>query len=428
VPRVRVRPRHPREDSVGPVAVETAPLRRTRLLLAFRSPSFRLLWAGQTVSLIGDGAFLVALGWRTTQLTGKSSSLALVLMVQGIGLLTTLLVGGALADRYPRRALMILSDTARCTTMVALTVADATGHLSLGVLLGLGFAFGLGDGFFYPAFGGIVPLVVETGELASANTLIGVSRQGAFVLGPALAGGIYGFAGPPAVFGFDAGTFLVSAALLVLARPRELAPEPHEGTFRSILDGARYVAGVPWLWIGIAAASVILMVAMAPFQALLPRFVQTQFGLGVGSYGLLFALQSVGMLGGTLAFGQLDPKRRRVAQIFGAFSLNDFAVIGMTFTHSYAAAAALVAVRGLLIGYGISIWGTLLMQEVPLEKLSRVTSLDYFGSTGLVPVGYALTAVLSAALAPATILLIGFSLAAVLWSAPLLARQVRDAA
>src|SRR5581483_11619626 len=222
VPRVRVRPRHPREDSVGPVAVETAPLRRTRLLLAFRSPSFRLLWAGQTVSLIGDGAFLVALGWRTTQLTGKSSSLALVLMVQGIGLLTTLLVGGALADRYPRRALMILSDTARCTTMVALTVADATGHLSLGVLLGLGFAFGLGDGFFYPAFGGIVPLVVETGELASANTLIGVSRQGAFVLGPALAGGIYGFAGPPAVFGFDAGTFLVSAALLVLARPREL--------------------------------------------------------------------------------------------------------------------------------------------------------------------------------------------------------------
>jgi hypothetical protein len=83
-------------------------------LAAFRSRDFRLLWSGQTVSLVGDGAFLIALGWRTTSLTGKASSLALVLMVQGLALLATLLIGGVLADRYSRRVLMIASDVARC--------------------------------------------------------------------------------------------------------------------------------------------------------------------------------------------------------------------------------------------------------------------------------------------------------------------------
>ena len=84
---------------------------------AFRSRDFRLLWSGQTVSLVGDGAFLIALGWRTTALTGKSSSLAIVLMVHGLALLTTLLIGGALADRYSRRTLMIVSDLARCAVI-----------------------------------------------------------------------------------------------------------------------------------------------------------------------------------------------------------------------------------------------------------------------------------------------------------------------
>src|SRR5438094_36161 len=81
-------------------------------------------------------------------------------------------------------------------------------------------------------------------ELASANPLIGVSRQGSFVVGPALAGTIYGLAGSSAVFGFDAATFLVSAGLLAFARPRAFAREESEGTWRSIVDGARYVASI----------------------------------------------------------------------------------------------------------------------------------------------------------------------------------------
>ncbi|HZB22543.1 MAG TPA: MFS transporter, partial [Gaiellaceae bacterium] len=165
---------------------------RFRALHALRSRDFRLLWIGQTLSLIGNGAFVVALGWKTVQLTGSSSALAIVLMANALAMLATLLVGGALADRYPRRTLMILSDLARFGIVAVLVVTDATGTLSFGLLIAFAVGVGLADGFFHPAFGGIVPLVVEQPLLASANTLIGLSRQIGFVIGPAIAGLVYG--------------------------------------------------------------------------------------------------------------------------------------------------------------------------------------------------------------------------------------------
>lgn len=401
---------------------------RGRALYAFRSRDFRLLWSARTVSLIGDGAFLVALGWRTTTLTGSATSLAIVLMAHSLALLTTVLIGGALADRYSRRLMMIASDLARVAIMGALAILDATDELSFGLLLALAVGFGLADGFFYPAAGGIVPLVVESHELASANTLIGVSRQASFVVGPALAGSVYGIAGSAMVFGLNAVTFLVSAALLVQAKPRSFEPEPSEGTWKSIVEGIRYVAGVPWLWVGIAVTSVVLMVAMAPFQALAPTFVAEQFGKGVGAYGLLFAFEALGMTIGTIAFGQINPRTHRIWQIFGFLALNDAFAVAMTLQGSYAVAVTLMVARGVLIGYAIGIWSTLMMEWVPEGKLARVTSLDFFGAIGLVPVGYALTAVVSQTAETATILTVGFTLAGLLWVVPLFVRSVREAA
>ena len=268
----------------------SSPAGRLRALDALRSRDFRLLLAGQTVSLVGDGAFLVALGWKTFELTGSTGSLAIVLMAHGFAMLATLLIGGALADRYERRTLMIISDLARCGVIGALALTDAAGELTFPLLIVFAVGFGLGDGFFYPAFGSIVPLVVEPYQIASANTLITLSRQASFVVGPALAGVIYGLQGSSAIFGFNALTFVVAAGLLTAARPRSFEPEPSQGTLREIAAGFRYVMEVPWLWISIFVASFILMVAMAPYTALLPAFVKEEFGRGVGAYGLLFTV------------------------------------------------------------------------------------------------------------------------------------------
>jgi len=401
---------------------------RARALHALRSRDFRLLWSGQTISLVGDGAFLVALGWTSFALTGSKSTLALVLLGHSAAMLATLLIGGALADRYPRRTLMIISDLARCACMVVLFAVDVSGNLELWSLITLAVLYGAGDGFFYPAYGGIVPLVVDEHHLASANALTGLSRQAAFVVGPAVAGVLYGVAGASSVFALNAVSFVVAAALMAMARPRGFERDEPQGTFKEIADGLRYVLGVPWLWITIFLASFILMVAMAPYTALLPAFVEEQFDRGVGSYGALFTLQSLGMAIGSLAFGQTNPSRRRMIIMYLLFAANDICVIAMTLTHSFGLACALVAARGVCIGYGIGVWTTLLMQQVPSSKLARVTSLDFFGSFALIPVGYALTAVVAGSFSPATLLFVGFTLSAILWIAPLASTRVRTAA
>ena len=404
----------------------TAP--RGRTLAAFGSRDFRLLWGGQTISFVGDAAFIVALSWRVTALTGKASSLGFVLGLESLAMLMTLLWGGVLADRYSRRLLMIGSDLARAAVMTVFFIIDLTGHLSLTGILALAVCFGLADGFFQPAFGGIVPLVVEQAVLPSANSWIGIARQGSAIVGPALAAALYGTAGPTAVWGIESASFLVSAGALWLARPRVATPSAQLGMRKELAAGFRYVIGVPWIWTGIAAATVILMVALAPFTALLPQVVQSHYHRGVGSYGLLFSAMSAGMVAGSLIWARWHPRKWRVAICFGSFGVNDLGIIVVAFSPWYPLAVVAVAWRGLWIGIGIAAWLTLITELVPESLLSRVMSFDFFGSLGLTPVGYVLAGVAATAVAPTTIIAVGGVLGTILWFVPLTWSKVRTVA
>jgi MFS family permease len=398
---------------------------RLRVLEALRHRDFRLLWAGQTVSQIGDFAFLVALGWRAFTLTHKASSLGIVLMVDALGLVATLLIGGVLADRYSRRLLMIASDVGRALVIAGLATVDATGHLGFGLLVVFVALHGLGSGLFQPAFGAILPLLVEEPSLGSANALIGVSRQIAFVIGPGIAGTVYAFAGSSAVFAADALSFLASAAFLLHARPRAYERAPAEGIRRELTAGFRYVARVPWLWITIATFSLVLMVGYAAFQVLLPKLVTEEWNGGVGAYGLLFTLQGAGMIVGSVVLAQWSPLRRRVALIYALFIVNN--VFGMLIGLSswYGSAALLQIGRGFCVGFAITLWDTMVMQRVPQHMLSRVISMDWFGSIGLLPAGLALWALLSDVAPPGTLMASAFAACTLFFALALCDPRVR---
>jgi len=399
---------------------------RAQFLQAFKSRDFRLLWTGQAISLLGDTAFIVALGWRTFTLTGSARSLGIVLTLQGLGLLSTVLLGGALADRYDRRTLMLVSDAARFGIIGALAVVDATGHLSLGTLAGLAFAEGLATGFFTPALGGLVPLVVEQPGLGSANALIGIARQASLLIGPTFAGLMYGFAGSTVVFGFNAFSYLISFGFVFATRPRVAERAESVGTLREIWAGIRYVTGIPWLWVTITLFAFVLMFQWAPIQVLTPKLVRNHFHLSVGAYGVIFSMLGAGMIIGAVTFAQMNPRRRRGLISYLIWMVNSLLVVAFALSPWYSVALVVSFLRGICIGYGVAVWETMLMELVPQHMLSRVVSLDWFGAFGLTPFGLLAAGAVSNYFAPGPIIAGGAVISMFLVGAGLLSRQIRE--
>src|SRR5207244_11625359 len=120
-----------------------------------------------------------------------------------------------------------------------------------------------------------------------------------------------------------------------------------------------------------------------------------------------------------LAWGRWQRRRRRVLVCFASFGINDLGIAVVALSSWYPLAVGAVAWRGLWIGIGISAWLTLMSELVPEHLLSRATSIDFFGSIGLTPVGFILAGTLATVVAPTTLLAVSGTLGTLLWFAPL---------
>ena len=123
------------------------------MLRALKDRDYRLLFSGQAVSYLGDQFHLVALPWLVLTLTHDPLQLGFVLAAAGIPRAALMLVGGAWADRFSPRAIMLVSDTLRTVVTFALVAAIASGHPQMWMVYGLAIAFGVVSGFFMPAAG-----------------------------------------------------------------------------------------------------------------------------------------------------------------------------------------------------------------------------------------------------------------------------------
>ena len=202
---------------------------RVRFARALRSRPFALLWVGQTVSALGDGAFSIAIAWQVLVLTESATTMGEVLIAQSVPRLVFLLVGGVVADRLPRRLVLLWSDGGRALAVLLIAGLGWLHLLQLWHLIGLALLFGLADAFFIPAYQSLPPQLVEAEDLASANSLVGLSRQVSTLAGPAFGASFVALAGPALAFAFDGLTFVVSALCLVAMRvPAAPAPAARE--------------------------------------------------------------------------------------------------------------------------------------------------------------------------------------------------------
>jgi DHA3 family tetracycline resistance protein-like MFS transporter len=382
---------------------------RVQLLAPLRHRDFRLLWSGMCVSLIGDGLFLVALAWQVYAISNAPTALSLVGIAMTVPTIVLLLVGGVVADRVNRRVVMLGADVVRGLAVGALAVLSLTGAIELWHVVALVAVYGAGAAFFGPAFDAIVPDVLPASELAQANSLDQFVRPIALRLaGPAAGGVLIELVGVGAAFALDAVSFAASAAALLCMRTRGSAAGAGASVVADLREGLGYVRRRVWLWATFACAAVTYLLFMGPAEVLLPFLVKNELGGSAADLGLVFAAGGVGSVACALVMGQRGLPRRDITWMYVTWALATVAVagygIGTAVWHLMLASVLFNALETA----GTIIWATAKQRHVPAHLLGRVSSLDWLISIGLLPLSFALTGPVSAAIgAQATMVVTG---------------------
>lgn len=347
------------------------------------------LWAATAVSNVGDGMEVVALPLLAASLTDDPRLVAGVATAATLPWLVFTLVSGAVVDLSDRRRLMVGVNLARFALVGLLAALVATEQVTLPVLYAVVFLMGIGQNLFDSASQAIVPDLVRTDQLESANGY----RQTAEMVGQS-------FAGPPAgallfaavafaPFAVDAATFLVAAALVRSIRG-EYRPPRAAAARRSIrsdiAEGLRWLASHPLLR-PLAGVLAVANLAVYMTEAILVLFATRELGLSERAFGLLVAgMAAGGVLGGL--FGARMARALGTARSVAA----TVAVIGaanlvVAFLDHAVAVGAVLALTGL----ATSVWNivtiSLRQAVIPRYLLGRVNSAYRTVGMGAMPVG-----------------------------------------
>jgi MFS family permease len=425
----------------GDILMSIAITYRPHFARALHSRSFALLWTGQTISALGDGAFVTALSWQALQLTGSAMAMGLVVLAQTFPMVLLLLFGGVVADRFPRQQVMLWSDASRAVAVLLIAMLGMMHVLQLWHLVLLALFFGIVRGFFSPAYQSIIPQLVNKVDLSSANSLTELSYQLYCSVGPMLGASFVAFAGSAAAFAFDGFTFILSALCLTILRlPVRLSPatatsaySPRRGirsAMSEMRDGLRYVTGSTFLWVTIALSALLTVGGAGSLVVAMPKLVHDVYGQGVWLLGAIHAAGGIGSLFAILLAGYLNRLRRRgITMYLMMIGISmAFILFGLPLPHGVEPVIACLAM--VVVNFGLAVyqilWLTVMQEIVPEDKLGRVSSIDQLGGYGLWPVGFALAGVIADYISPSWVF-IGAGIVNVgLYSIGLSVRAVRE--
>ena len=379
----------------------TKGLRHVKILRPLAIRDFALLWTGAAVSLLGDGVYIVAIAWQVYELSDTPTALSLVGVAWTLPMAAFLLVGGVVSDRFDRREIMIATDLVRAVAVAVIAVLSITGALELWHLILLAIVFGTGDAFFGPAFNSVVPQIVPQRLLVQANSLDQFIRPFMMALaGPALGGLTVAALGTGAAFALNAGSFLVSAlaiSLMSAGHKVDRGDEEPRSALADMREGFRFVRQHAWLWGTLLGAAISLLAFWGPVEVLVPFRIKNDLGGGADAFGLVLAAGGVGAILAAVAMAQLGLPRKHMTFMYVAWAVGCLGIAGLAFATVLWQAMASSFAQQALFASGLIVWGTLIQTLVPARLLGRVTSLDWFVSTSLVPVSFALTGPVAAA-------------------------------
>ena len=358
-----------------------------------RLRNFRNLFIGEAVSLLGDGLFPVALTFGVLDLHHSGTDVGLVLAAFSLPMVLFTLVGGVWSDRLRREWVMIASDLARFVTMAVIAALLLSGRAEVWSLAVLGFVYGCGDAFFFPAYTGLMQQIVPPDRLQEANALRGMADGFGWFVGPSISGVLVALIGAGGTLGLDAVTFLVSAGFLLTLRvPALLRTRAPATFFAELRDGWREVRSRTWLWVMMLRAMLVLFVTIAPLQVLGPLSITARYHSAAQSaalWGVMVGLFSLGMLGGGLIALYYRPQRPMVTVALCGTTAS-VPMIALALQLSPAGLIAVWFARGVAIGVLSAVWDATLQLRIAPESMARVSSWDWMTAGGLWPIGLVL--------------------------------------
>ncbi|UCD37095.1 MAG: MFS transporter [Fidelibacterota bacterium] len=383
----------------------------------FQQRNLLLLWLGHVISHAGDAIYQLALPWLVLELTGSKTTTSLVALSAYLPAVLLSLFAGVIVDRFDRRGIMIFSDGARMLVMLAL-VGFLTAGASSPVIVGIiAFTVASFATLFYPARDALIPDLVPTTALTSANAFISTSGQFAHLAGPLMAGLLVTWVGLTHLFTIDALSFAASLICLVFIGSRRFAATPKRS--RQTDHFSDLIAGLRYVWRERALGLLILLTAlnnlfiMGPAIIGMPIFVREVLALDFRAFAIIEACMAAGMLIGSFLVWRFGPPLNPSLVLFVGMIVDGLTYSLLFFTETYAQTKALLLVHGIGIPMITISRTTLIQTVVSFQYRGRVFSMVNMSVIGLTALSAALVGPLAEVIPIEMIFLgIGFSAAA----------------
>ncbi|MDX3527808.1 MFS transporter [Streptomyces sp. ID05-39B] len=355
-------------------------------------------WAGRNYSLLTAAAFVTSLGshgaliaaaFAVIEAGGDGGDVGLVAAARTLPLVLFLLIGGAIADRLPRHRVMVAANALNCVSQAAFAALVLTGEPRLWQMMLLTALGGTGQAFFSPAAEGMLMSSVRGEQAGRAFAVFRMAMQGAGVGGAALGGAMVAVIGPGWVLAADAAAFAVAGSLRAFLDVGHIPARGQGGGLLSDLrEGWREFSGRPWLWGIVLQFSVANAVVGAADAVYGPLVARDHLG-GAGPWGLALGFFGAGTVAGAVLMTRWKPRRLLFVGTLCVFPLA-LPSAALAVPVPVALLCTVMFLTGVALEvFGVS-WMTALHQEIPEDKLSRVSAYDWFGSVALVPLAMAL--------------------------------------
>ncbi len=342
-------------------------------------PSFRRLWMAQGVSNLGDWVYALAVAATLSARVGgaglaRTLSILLVCQVAPAAIVGAF-VSGPLADRHSRRGLMILADIARASAVGTLFF---TSHPSPAHFYMVAVFLGLFGALFQPSLLASIPNVVDTDRLVAANALVAATYHIAVMVGPALGAFLVSSIGSQSVFGLNAASFFVSAALILRSKIPATEREGEPTTpRRDLVEGLRYVVTTPLVRGVLVVMGIVLMAAATktPLETLFVRDVLTRgasFATRARVLAMVTTAWGLGMLLGSVASPSLTRRWHRERLLTISVAVVGLCVLAVSRTTDFSTVLLAWVVAGSANSIGNVSYESLLQERTPDALRGRV--------------------------------------------------------